>query len=83
MRKHAEKTSGAVAHAAQAASVACEGVHVEHDHSKQRIIDAAASKGCDLIVMGSHGRHGISAIALGSETVNVLPHSKILVFVHH
>jgi hypothetical protein len=26
-------------------------------------------KGCDLIVMASHGRHGISAIVLGSETV--------------
>jgi nucleotide-binding universal stress UspA family protein len=30
------------------------------------IIDTAASKGCDLIVMASHGRHGISAIILGS-----------------
>ena len=40
------------------------------------------SKGCDLIVMASHGRHGISAIVLGSETVKVLTHSKIPVLVH-
>lgn len=82
MQEHAEKTLGAVAQAAQAAGVACEMVHVEHEHPYQAIIDTAASKGCDLIVMASHGRHGISAIVLGSETVKVLTHSKIPVLVH-
>jgi nucleotide-binding universal stress UspA family protein len=82
MQKHAEKTLGAVAQAAQAAGVACETAHVEHEHPYQAIIDIAASKGCDLIVMASHGRHGISAIVLGSETVKVLTHSKIPVLVH-
>jgi len=37
---------------------------------------------CDLIVMASHGRHGISAIVLGSETLKVLTHSKIPVLVY-
>jgi nucleotide-binding universal stress UspA family protein len=46
------------------------------------IIDTAKSKGCDLVVMASHGRHGISAVVLGSETVKVLTHSKIPVLVH-
>jgi nucleotide-binding universal stress UspA family protein len=83
MQKHAEKTLGAVAaQAAQAAGVACEMVHVEHEHPYQAIIDTAESKGCDLIVMASHGRHGISAIVLGSETVKVLTHSKIPVLVY-
>jgi nucleotide-binding universal stress UspA family protein len=82
MQEHAEKTLGAVAQAAQAAGVACEMVHVEHEHPYQAIIDTAESKGCDLIVMASHGRHGISAIVLGSETVKVLTHSKIPVLVH-
>jgi nucleotide-binding universal stress UspA family protein len=82
MQAHAEKTLGAVAQAAQAAGVACEMVHVEHEHPYQAIIDTADSKGCDLIVMASHGRHGISAIVLGSETVKVLTHSKIPVLVH-
>jgi nucleotide-binding universal stress UspA family protein len=82
MQKHAEKTLGAVAQAAQAAGVACEMVHVEHEHPHQAIIETAESKGCDLIVMASHGRHGISAIVLGSETVKVLTHSKIPVLVH-
>jgi nucleotide-binding universal stress UspA family protein len=82
VQKHAEKTLGAVAHAAQAAGVACETVQVEHEHPYQAIIDIAKSEGCDLIVMASHGRHGISAIVLGSETVKVLTHSKIPVLVH-
>ena len=82
MQAHAEKTLGAVAQAAEAAGVACEMVHVEHEHPYQAIIDTAGSKGCDLIVMASHGRHGISAIVLGSETVKVLTHSKIPVLVH-
>jgi len=82
MREHAEKTLGAAAHAAQAAGIACETVQVEHEHAYQAIIDTAVSKGCDLIVMASHGRHGISAIVLGSETIKVLTHSKIPVLVY-
>jgi nucleotide-binding universal stress UspA family protein len=82
MQRHAEMTLGGVGHKAQVVGVACETVHVEHEHPYQAIIDTAESKGCDLIVMASHGRHGISAIILGSETVKVLTHSKIPVLVH-
>jgi nucleotide-binding universal stress UspA family protein len=82
VQEHAAKTLGAVAQAAQASGVACEMVHVEHEHPYQAIIDTAEANGCDLIVMASHGRHGISAIVLGSETVKVLTHSKIPVLVH-
>ena len=82
MQAHAEKTLGAVAHEAQASGVPCETVHVEHEHPYQAIIDTAASRRCDLVVMASHGRHGISAVVLGSETVKVLTHSKIPVLVH-
>ena len=55
---------------------------VEDEHPYRAIIDAAESKGCDLIVMASHGRRGIAAIVLGSETVKVLTHSKIPVLIH-
>jgi nucleotide-binding universal stress UspA family protein len=41
----------------------------------------AMTGGCDLIVMASHGRRGISAIVLGSET-KVLTHSTIPVLVY-
>jgi len=82
MKEHAEKTLRAAADAAQAAGVACETIRVEHEHPYRAIIDTAEARGCDLIVMASHGRHGISAIVLGSETVKVLTHCNIPVLVH-
>jgi nucleotide-binding universal stress UspA family protein len=82
MQKHAEKTLGLVASAAQAANVACAAVRVEDEHPYRAIIDTATTKGCDLIVMASHGRHGVSALVLGSETVKVLTHCKIPVLVY-
>jgi nucleotide-binding universal stress UspA family protein len=66
---------------ATAAGGSCETVHVEHEHPYQAIIDTAKQRGCDLIVMASHGRRGVSAIVLGSETVKVLTHSTIPVLV--
>ncbi len=45
------------------------------------IIDTAKKRKCDLIVMASHGRSGIAALLLGSETTKVLTHSKIPVLV--
>jgi nucleotide-binding universal stress UspA family protein len=67
--------------AALAAGVSCETMHVEHDQPYLAIIETAARKSCDLIVMASHGRRGISAIVLGSEAVKVLTHSTIPVLV--
>ena len=48
----------------------------------QAIIDAARKHRCDAIVMASHGRRGVSALLLGSETQKVLTHCKIPVLVH-
>ncbi|MDB5803900.1 MAG: sulfate transporter [Betaproteobacteria bacterium] len=45
------------------------------------IIAAAAKKKCDLIIMASHGRRGVSGFLLGSETQKVLTHSKVPVLV--
>ena len=58
--------------AATAAGVPCDVVQVEHEHPYEAIIDTARKKGCDAIVMASHGRRGVSAVVLGSETVKVL-----------
>ena len=79
---HAEKVLGTVSAAAKSAGVVCETLHIEHDHIYQAIIDAASARRCDLIVMASHGRRGVSAVVLGSETVKVLTHSKIPVLVY-
>jgi nucleotide-binding universal stress UspA family protein len=78
----AAKALGVVKDAAERAGVACDMLHVEHEHVYQAIIDAASAKGCDLIAMASHGRHGIAAVVLGSETVKVLTHSKVPVLVY-
>jgi len=81
MAATAEKHLDVVRKAAAAAGVACDVVHVEGPHPYQGIIDTARAKGCDVIVMASHGRRGLSAIVLGSETVKVLTHSTIPVVV--
>ena len=46
-----------------------------------QIIQAAEEQKCDAICMASHGRRGVSALVLGSETVKVLTHSRIPVVV--
>ena len=57
-------------------------LHIEHDQPYQAILDVANRRGCDLIVMASHGRRGISAILLASETIKVLTYSTIPVLVY-
>jgi nucleotide-binding universal stress UspA family protein len=46
------------------------------------IVNLAEQKGCDLIMMASHGRRGVGALLIGSETQKVLTHSKIPVLVY-
>ena len=82
MKAYTAKTLERAATAAKAAGVACDTLQVEHEHPHQAIIATAKARGCDLIMMASHGRRGISAIVLGSETVKVLTHSEIPVLVH-
>ena len=71
----------AVADAAVAAGVKCQGHSVEGLHPWEAILDHGKAQGCDLIVMASHGRRGMSALLLGSETQKVLTHSTIPVLV--
>jgi nucleotide-binding universal stress UspA family protein len=66
---------------AKASGVPCETIEVENDHPYQGIINTAKSKGCDLIVMASHGRRGMSALVIGSETQKVVTHTTIPVLV--
>jgi nucleotide-binding universal stress UspA family protein len=78
----AERAMEQVKMAAEAAGVTCETIREIHDQPYRAIIDAAHALTCDLIVMASHGRRGISALPLGSETVKVLTHSTIPVLVY-
>lgn len=81
-KEQAARHLGEAAAKAKAAGVPCDTVQVDHDHPYQAIIETAASKGCDLIAMASHGRRGISALVLGSETTKVLTHSTTPVLVY-
>ena len=65
----------------QAAGLNCQAHTVEALHPWEAIIDHAKRMECDLLVMASHGRRGVSALLLGSETQKVLTHSKIPVLV--
>lgn len=67
---------------AAAAGVTAEAVATPCATVHDGIIATAAHHGCDLIFMASHGRRGIGALLLGSETQKVLTHSKIPVLVH-
>jgi nucleotide-binding universal stress UspA family protein len=81
-RRLSERALEQVKMAADAAGVACETIREVHDQPYRAIIDAAQVQSCDLIVMASHGRRGLSALLLGSETVKVLTHSTIPVLVY-
>jgi len=71
-----------ISKAALEAGVACDVVYERNDTPYEAIIRVAEQKGCDLIMMASHGRSGVKAILIGSETQKVLTHSKIPVLVY-
>lgn len=77
----ANQRLSAVADAARAAGVQASTESVEAGHPWEAIIDAAKRNDCDLIVMASHGRRGVSALLLGSETQKVLTHTSTPVLV--
>ena len=77
----AEQCLRAVKTAAASSGLSFEGVHASNDHPYAAIIETAQQRGCDAICMASHGRRGMSALVLGSETMKVLTHSKIPVVV--
>lgn len=81
VRKQAANVLGRAADAAKGAAVPCDTMQVENVQPFRAIITAAADKGCDLIVMASHGRGGLSALVLGSVTNKVLTHTKTPVLV--
>lgn len=66
---------------AAGASVAADASIEEGASPHEVIITRALQLGCDLILMASHGRRGLDAILVGSETIKVLTHSRIPVLV--
>jgi len=50
---------------------------VTHQRAGEVIVDEARRTGCDLIVMGTHGRRGFSLLTMGSEAQLVVRTSPV------
>ena len=77
----AQKVLAAARTVAEGAGIECETLHVSDRAPAEGIIETANEKGCDLIVMASHGRRGLNRLVLGSQTTEVLAYSKLPVLV--
>jgi nucleotide-binding universal stress UspA family protein len=79
---HAVRHLAAAEQKSRSLGVSCDTLVVENAHPYDAIITTAVEKGCDLIAMASHGRRGVSAIVLGSETLKVLTHSRTPILIY-
>jgi nucleotide-binding universal stress UspA family protein len=67
--------------AAEEAGVPCKTLHIKDQHAPEGIIKAAKDEGCDLIVVGSHGRNAVGRLLLGSSSLKVLTFSPTTVLI--
>src|SRR6185436_1323990 len=56
---------------AEQTGISAEFLHVPNAHPATAILETAKSRGCDLIVMASHGRRGLRKLFLGSQASEV------------
>ena len=66
---------------AEQIGISAELLHVPNAYTATAIIETAKSRGCDLIVMASHGRRGLRKLLLGSQTSKVLADGSVPVLV--
>ena len=78
----ARKTLAEAKASAEAAGVTAEVIDGVDDQPYRAIVAAADTLGCDLIAMASHGRRGMAALMIGSQTMKVLAHSRVPVLVY-
>lgn len=81
VKARVEKHLAGLSEKATAAGVGVTLRHAENDHPWKAIVDTAKEIGASLIVMSSHGRRGLSALVIGSETHKVLTHTDVPVLV--
>lgn len=77
----ARKILDTVKASAAGVGVDCEGVHVADRQPAESIVQTASKLGCDLIVMGTHGRRGVDRLLLGSQAVETMTYATIPVLV--
>lgn len=78
---HAEVALGLAKEAAEKIGVTIDAIHTSDESPAEAIVNTADDLGCNLIVMASHGRRGISRLLLGSQAAEVVHYSKIPVLV--
>lgn len=65
----------------KSSGIECETVHTTETQAYRAIVQTAKDKACDLIVMGSHGRHGLMGLMLGSVATKTVTHAHIPVLI--
>ena len=81
-KQEAQKFLAVVADKAKVWGVPCTTLAMPHISPHQAIIKAASDQGCDLIIMASHGKKGVTGELVGSETARVITNCKIPVLVY-
>lgn len=81
-REKADKTFAPAIAAARAAGVELDTDFIQSNRPYEAIAEAAERKGCDAIFMSSHGRKGLARLWHGSETADVLTHTRIPTLVY-
>jgi nucleotide-binding universal stress UspA family protein len=82
-KEHAGAILDEVRAMAEQTGISAELLHVPNAHPATAIIETAKSRGCDLIVMSSHGHRGLKKLFLGSQTSEVLIDGSVPVLVVH
>lgn len=77
----ADRALGDIRQTCEAGGIAFAGDTIERNATYEGILETATAEGCDLIVMGSHGRKGVQALILGSVAQKVLTHAKMPVLI--
>ncbi len=77
----AKRSLATLSEMAKKADMTCATIHVKDQYPAEGIVIACKDLGCDLIVMGSHGRRGLAKLFLGSEATRVLTLSTVPVLI--
>lgn len=77
----AEQILAVAKQTASDAGVTCHGIHVQNRNPGEGVVQIAKDRGCDLIVMASHGRRGLTRLLLGSVANEVVTHSEVPVLI--
>jgi nucleotide-binding universal stress UspA family protein len=80
-KERADKVLDKARSMAEQIEISAEFLHVSNAHPATAIVETARSRGCDLIVMASHGRRGLRKLLLGSQTSEVLVNGSVPVLV--